>query len=309
MKTYISITAILFFLSFNIMSQNMKLNKLSKQEKHVILEKGTERPFTGEYDDFYEKGVYTCKQCGSALYNSSSKFDGHCGWPSFDQEILGAVRRIPDPDGRRTEIVCAKCGGHLGHVFLGEGFTSKNTRHCVNSISMNFVPDKSEKATVSTIGKAVFASGCFWGTEYWMEKQKGVISAVSGYTGGFTANPTYKQVSTGLTGYAESVEVTFDTSVISYEDLVKLFFETHDPTQVNRQGPDIGTQYRSVIFYNSEKQKEIAEKYIDILKKKGYNVATKLTKATKFYPAEDYHQNHYANNGSIPYCHIYKKKF
>jgi len=122
--------------------KNMEYNKLTADEERVIVYKGTEYPGTGKLLDNKEKGTYTCKRCNNPLYLSDSKFDSHCGWPSFDDEIKGAVKRIPDPDGMRTEIVCAKCGGHLGHVFLGEGFTSKNTRHCVNSVSMNFVPAK-----------------------------------------------------------------------------------------------------------------------------------------------------------------------
>jgi len=306
MRRIFSTLIILLFVVSNINSQTepMKLNELTEEEKYVILNKGTEYPFTGKFDNFYEEGTYTCKQCDAELYKSTAKFDGHCGWPAFDDEIDGAVKRVPDADGRRTEIVCANCGGHLGHVFLGEGFTEKNTRHCVNSISMNFIPDEQQKYQT-----ALFGSGCFWGTEYWMEKQDGVISAVSGYSGGHVDKPTYGMVSTGRSGHAEVVQVTYDPKKISYEDLVKLFFETHDPTQVNGQGPDIGPQYRSAIFYYDDEQKNVAEKYKSILEGKGYKVATEITKAGEFFEAESYHQNYYERKGTLPYCHIYKEKF
>lgn len=122
------------------MSQQTTYNQLTAAEQWVIEQKGTERPFTGEYDDFYEAGTYLCRKCNAELYRSEDKFDAHCGWPAFDAEVEGAVRRLPDPDGRRTEIECAHCGGHLGHVFQGERLTPANTRHCVNSLSLRFIP-------------------------------------------------------------------------------------------------------------------------------------------------------------------------
>jgi peptide methionine sulfoxide reductase msrA/msrB len=280
------------------------LKKLTAEEKRIIVHKGTEAPFTGKYNDFYEEGIYTCKRCGAELYESSSKFKSGCGWPSFDDEIPGAIKRQVDADGVRTEILCAKCGAHLGHVFKGEGLTQKNVRHCVNSISMNFIP--AQKKQTET---AIFASGCFWGTEYHFQKAPGVISTTVGYTGGEVDNPTYKQVCTDKTGHAEAVEVVYDPSTISYEQLAKLFFETHDFTQLNRQGPDMGRQYRSAIFYLNGEQKESAAMLVEELKKKGYNVKTEITKAGKFWPAEEYHQEYYEKTGKSPYCHVYRKIF
>ncbi|MCF8368539.1 MAG: bifunctional methionine sulfoxide reductase B/A protein [Bacteroidales bacterium] len=285
----------------------MEFNKLTFEEQNVILHKGTERPYTGEYVNHKEDGTYTCKQCDAPLYLSGDKFDSNCGWPSFDDEIEGAVKRVPDADGRRTEIVCANCGGHLGHVFEGEGFTDKNTRHCVNSISLNFEPEK--KASSDKTEKAIFAGGCFWGVEYYMEKHKGVISATSGYTGGHVKNPSYQDVLSKKSGHIEAVEIEYDPNITSYEEVAKLFFEIHDPTQVDRQGPDIGEQYRSEVFYLNEGQKQTAEKLVNILKDKGYKVATRISKADTFWKAENYHQDYYDNKGSLPYCHGYTKRF
>lgn len=286
---------------------NMQYNELTPFEEYVIINKGTERPYSGEYVDYKKDGTYACKRCDAPLYKSNDKFNSDCGWPSFDDEIDGAVKRIPDADGRRTEIVCANCGAHLGHVFEGEGFTPKNTRHCVNSVSLNFVPET--KATKSETEVAIFAGGCFWGVEYYMEKQPGVISVTSGYTGGKTKNPTYEEVCSGRSGHIEAVEIVYDPSKTNFEELAKLFFEIHDPTQVDRQGPDIGEQYRSVVFYMNDDQKAITEKLIDQLKKNGYQVATKVEKAAEFYAAEKYHQDYYEKKGTLPYCHGYTKRF
>jgi peptide methionine sulfoxide reductase msrA/msrB len=283
---------------------NMPDKKLTPEEEQVIVQKATERPFSGKFHDFHEKGTYVCKRCGAALYLSTAKFDSGCGWPSFDEEIPGAVKKGTDTDGQRTEITCASCGAHLGHVFLGEGFTSKNTRHCVNSISMNFIP-----ADVNKTETAVFASGCFWGTQYYLQQAKGVLTTTVGFTGGRTPNPGYEEVGSGSTGHAEAVQVIYDPALVSYEELAKLFFETHDFTQIDRQGPDIGTQYRSEIFYRDEAQKRIAEKLIRLLGEKGFQVATRLAPVGEFWKAEDYHQNYYQKNGSQPYCHVYRKIF
>ncbi len=278
--------------------------KLTPEEERVIIHKGTEPPFSGKFDKHFETGIYTCKQCGVELFKSASKFKSNCGWPSFDDKIPGAVKSQTDADGIRTEITCAQCGGHLGHVFVGEGFTPKNTRYCVNSISLDFISAKKPHTE-----KAIFASGCFWGTEYHLQKAPGVISTTVGYTGGHVDNPTYRQVCTDKTGHAEAVEVIFDPSKTTYEQLAKLFFETHNFTQINRQGPDIGTQYRSAIFYLNEEQKETAGKLVEILKKKGHDVQTEITPASKFWSAEKYHQDYYKKAGKTPYCHFYKKIF
>lgn len=294
----------------NLNSQNMddpKYNPLTPEEERVILQKGTEMPWTGKYTDYKEKGTYICKRCDAPLYLSEDKFDSHCGWPSFDDEIDGAVLRVADADGVRTEIVCSNCGAHLGHVFLGEGFTEKDTRHCVNSISMSFIPAGQE--TVKKTDTAIFAGGCFWGVEYYLQQAKGVRSVESGYIGGHVDNPTYEQVCSHTTGHAEAVRVVFDPSETSYEEVARLFFEIHDPTQVGRQGPDIGDQYRSEVFYLNDDQKAIAEKLIQLLNDKGYKVATKVTRATTFWPAEKYHQDYYFHKGTLPYCHGYTKRF
>jgi len=288
--------------------KNMEYRKLTPEETRVIVNKGTEAPFTGKYEKFDEKGVYVCRRCGAPLFRSNDKFDAHCGWPSFDDAIPGTVKRIPDADGMRTEIECAKCGAHLGHVFLREGFTPKDTRYCVNSISMDF--DPSVKADqVKKTDTAIFSGGCFWGVEYFLKKAKGVISAEVGYTGGHKDHPTYQEVCSGTTGHLESIEVVFDPALTSYEEITRLFFEIHDPTEWNHQGPDEGEQYRSAIFYLNDDQKQTAEKLIKLLKEKGYNVVTEVRKATKFWKAEDYHQAYYEKNGHTPYCHGYVRRF
>ncbi len=146
MKKIIFVGCMLFYTNLSaVMSQNIELNKLTPEEKRVIVDKGTEMPFIGIYTDFFEKGTYLCKHCNTALYRSDDKFPSHCGWPSFESELKGAVTRIPDPDGKRTEIICTRCKGHLGHIFEGEGYTPKNIRHCVNSISLIFVADTLSK--------------------------------------------------------------------------------------------------------------------------------------------------------------------
>jgi peptide methionine sulfoxide reductase msrA/msrB len=320
-----SFLMLLFLTSFVSCSQNKettaKINakmkdstqwkKLTPEEERVIVNKGTERAFTGMYTDHHEKGIYKCKRCNAPLFPSDAKFDSGSGWPAFDDAFPNAVKEITDADGHRTEVLCANCNAHLGHVFKGEGFTNKNVRHCVNSISLNFEPETSTDSLTETnkMDTAIFASGCFWGTEYFFEKAPGVISTQVGYIGGHKDHPTYKEVCTGQTGHAEAVRVVFDPKVTDYRTLCKLFFETHDPSQVDRQGPDIGTQYRTAVFYLNEEQKKIAEELKQILEKKGVKVATEITKAGTFWEAEDYHEHYYSNKGGTPYCHGYTKRF
>lgn len=269
--------------------------KLTPAERKVLVDKGTEAPFTGEYDAFYEAGVFVCRACNNPLYDSAAKFDAGCGWPAFDKVKEGAVKRVPDLSmGReRTEIICAQCEGHLGHVFEGEQLTPEDTRHCVNSISIRFIPN--EKLTVATFG-----AGCFWGVEELYRKLPGVYSTAVGYMGGDKQNPTYEQVCRGTTGHAEVVHLHFDANQLDFDSLLQLFWDNHNPTTLNRQGPDEGTQYRSVIFYHSKIQQEQAIASKNSLEKSGkFNeaIVTEIQPATAFYRAEEYHQNYLYKRG------------
>lgn len=276
-----------------------RFHELSENERKVIVEKGTERPFSGVYNEHKRPGVYLCRRCDAPLYLSSDKFSSSCGWPSFDDEIEGAVLRHLDADGRRVEILCQRCQGHLGHVFEGEELTDKNVRHCVNSLSLRFIDALTE--TGDEI--AILAAGCFWSVEYYFRQLKGVKEVISGYTGGTLVNPTYKEVCSQNTGHREAVLITFDPSKISYEKLLNRFFEIHDSTEWMRQGRDEGSQYQSTIFYLTMTQKQIADKIIKQLKDKNIQTTTIVSPASLFYPAEEYHQDYCRKMGITPSCH------
>ncbi|MBI5412027.1 bifunctional methionine sulfoxide reductase B/A protein [Candidatus Peregrinibacteria bacterium] len=280
----------------------MPKNRLTPEEERVIVHKGTEAPFSGEYWNHFERGTYVCRRCDAPLYHSKDKFEAECGWPSFDREIPGAVTRTLDTDGLRTEIVCAACKGHMGHVFEGEHLTPRDTRHCVNSLSLKFIPADDGKKSLEI---AVFGNGCFWSTEAIFSNLKGVESTVPGYAGGTAENPTYEQVCMDITGHAEVIKIVFDPSAISYEGLLEVFFHTHDPTSLNRQGNDHGTQYRSIILTTSEEQLTEANRMIDkltTLRAFKAPIVTEVKPLDHFYEAESYHHNYFKNNPEQAYC-------
>lgn len=269
--------------------------ELSPDAYKVLRQKGTERPFSGKYYNSKDDGVYKCAGCGKELFKSENKFDSGCGWPSYwkpaDEDAV--KEQVDDSLGtRRTEILCSNCGGHLGHVF-NDGPKPTGLRYCINSVALDF--QKSEIAT--------FGSGCFWCSEAAFETLDGVTDVKVGYMGGTEHDADYKKVCSGKTGHAEVSQVTFDPTKASYGQLLDVFWKIHDPTTLNRQGADIGTQYRSVIFYHNAEQKAEAEKSIKNLQLKLEDpIVTEVTSAGRFFEAEKYHQNYYANNANAPYC-------
>ncbi len=285
-------------------------SKLTEAQYYILREKGTERPYTGQFLMHKKNGTYTCAGCGAPLFSSSSKFDSHCGWPSFDKELgEGKIKKIKDNSHgmSRIEIVCARCDGHLGHVF-DDGPTETGLRYCVNSLSLSF-EEANEKPKIanSKSAEAILGGGCFWCVEVVYQQLKGVLQVESGYSGGKYPNPTYKEVCTGNSGHAEVVKVTYNPDIVSFKEILEVFFTVHDPTTLNRQGNDVGTQYRSVIFYQDEAQKKMAEDVIAALnREKVYNnpVVTEVSPLQAFYKAEDYHQNYYNDNPTQPYCQM-----
>ena len=272
---------------------------LTTEEQYILKDKGTEAPFTGEYNERFDAGVFICRACENPLYESNTKFNSGCGWPSFDDEIEGAINRHEDLSRGtiRTEICCANCDGHLGHVFAGEQITEKDTRHCVNSLSIRF-------KAYSQLEKATFGAGCFWSVEKLFRDTNGVYLTQVGYMGGITDIPTYKEVCSGITNHAEVVDLYFDPEKISYLDLLTIFWENHNPTTLNRQGVDSGTQYRSVVFYYNQQQQKQAEQ-LKIAQQVHFenDIVTQIVPSEKFYRAEEYHQN-YQNKNKLGGCGI-----
>jgi peptide methionine sulfoxide reductase msrA/msrB len=288
-----------------MIEKTFKYLSLTPETFAILKNKHTEKPFSGKYCDYTAQGSYLCRGCGLALFRADNKFHSSCGWPSFDDALKNNVKEIPDQDGMRTEILCAQCDGHLGHVFQGEQFTAKNKRHCVNSLSIEFAPT----ITVTQAEEAIVAGGCFWGVEHLFNALPGVLLTEVGYTEGHTANPSYFQVCSHATGHVEAVRIVFDPAVISYENVICYFMEIHDPTQNDGQGPDRGSQYLSRIYYFDDRQKNSAEKITQLLIEKNYKIATEIKPVSIFWPAEEDHQHYYEKTKHAPYCHQRVKRF
>jgi peptide methionine sulfoxide reductase msrA/msrB len=310
--------------------------KLSAEQFAVTQQCGTEPPFRNAYWDNHKPGIYVDVVSGEPLFSSLDKFDSGTGWPSFTQPVKGTdiVEKKDTELGMvRTEVRSKQADSHLGHVFEDGPADKGGMRYCINSASLRFVPVeqmaaqgygaylepfvkagliKASAAPVKTSSStnretAILAGGCFWGMEEILRQIPGVIETSVGYSGGTVANPTYKQVCTGTTGHAEAIQIVFDPTKLSYEQLLGYFFRMHDPTTKNQQHNDIGTQYRSAIFYESDEQKQTAERVKVAVDKSGKfkrPIVTEITKASVFYPAEDYHQKYLVKNPGGYNCHV-----
>jgi len=285
--------------------------KLEPEAYRVTQSAATERPFCGLFLDNKKDGVYSCVVCGLPLFSSTHKFDSGTGWPSFHSEFdRQHVTRRPDMTHGIpcTEINCARCEAHLGHVFP-DGPRPTGERHCLNSVSLKFHEKGSEPKPDGIAAKtetAYFAGGCFWGLEHYFQLGSGGSAAVGGYMQGRVDEPSYEVICNEGTGHAETVKVVFDPSRITYRRLLEAFFAMHDPTQLNRQGFDVGDQYRSGIWYANELQKREAESYIKELQSAkrlgGRPIVTQLEPAKTFWPAEEFHQNFIEKTGRA--CHV-----
>lgn len=273
----------------------------------VAREADTERAFTGKMWNDETKGTYYCATCGYKLFESNQKFTSSCGWPSFfEQDNKESITFKADNSYgmRRIEANCGRCDSHLGHLF-DDGPEPTGKRYCMNAISLDFVPEGTTQIS-GDFETIVLGGGCFWCVEAVYQNLEGVKSVYSGYAGGMVENPSYEQVCTGRTGAAEVVEITYDKNKTNLDEIFQVFYTVHDPTTLNRQGADVGTQYRSAIFYKNESEKKSAESLIAQLNNQVFDgkIVTTLEPLKKFYKAESYHQGYYENNKEKGYCQM-----